>query len=121
MQDLEQAIRERAYQFWSEGGHQEGHAESHWLAAQREVLGASLGELGRVNGSDTTCRQTEGEDSKEASRVSPMARPAVSYRPIRMLRDQVLQPTRPKAEADLLYTQSPSAKVCRPSWIPNWR
>ena len=48
MQDLEQAIRERAYQLWSESGYQEGHAEGHWLAAQREVLGTLLGELGRV-------------------------------------------------------------------------
>jgi hypothetical protein len=54
MQDLEQAIRERAYQLWSESGYQEGHAESHWLAAQREVLGASLGELGRVTVSEAT-------------------------------------------------------------------
>jgi Protein of unknown function (DUF2934) len=54
MQDLEQAIRERAYQLWSESGYPEGHAESHWLAAQREVLGASLGELGRVTVSDTS-------------------------------------------------------------------
>jgi len=52
MQDLEQAIRERAYQLWIEAGHQEGHAESHWLAAQREFLGASLGELGRVTVSE---------------------------------------------------------------------
>ena len=48
MHDLEQAIRERAYQLWIEAGHQEGHAESHWLAAQREILSVSLGELGRV-------------------------------------------------------------------------
>jgi hypothetical protein len=52
--DLEQAIRERAYSLWSEGGHKEGYAESHWLAAQREVLGASLGELGRVDASEAT-------------------------------------------------------------------
>jgi hypothetical protein len=26
-----------------------------------------------------------------------------------------------QGEASLLYTQSPSAKVCRPSWIPYWR
>ena len=54
MQDLEQAIRERAYQLWSEAGHQEGHAESHWLAAQREILRMSLGELGRVTVSETS-------------------------------------------------------------------
>jgi hypothetical protein len=52
MQDLEQAIRERAYQLWIEAGHQEGHAESHWLAAQREILSVSLGEVGRVTVSE---------------------------------------------------------------------
>jgi len=54
MQDLEQAIRERAYQLWAESGCREGHAESHWLAAQRDVLGASLGELGRVTLGETS-------------------------------------------------------------------
>jgi Protein of unknown function (DUF2934) len=52
MQDLEQAIRERAYQLWIEAGHQEGHAESHWLTAQREILGVSPAELGRVTVSE---------------------------------------------------------------------
>ena len=46
MQKVEQAIRERAYQLWVEGGHQDGHADAHWLAAQREILSASLGDLG---------------------------------------------------------------------------
>ncbi|HWZ40154.1 MAG TPA: DUF2934 domain-containing protein [Bradyrhizobium sp.] len=54
MQDLEQAIRERAYQLWAEGGCREGHAESHWLAAQRDILGASLGELDRVTLGEAT-------------------------------------------------------------------
>jgi hypothetical protein len=48
MQDLERAIRERAYQLWTEAGYQDGHAEIHWLAAQREILSASLGAIGRV-------------------------------------------------------------------------
>ncbi|WP_439400120.1 DUF2934 domain-containing protein (plasmid) [Bradyrhizobium sp. PMVTL-01] len=42
MYDLEQAVRERAYHLWIEGGCQHGHANAHWLAAQREVLSASL-------------------------------------------------------------------------------
>ena len=35
-----------------------------------------------------------------------------------------LAPARPALNASIpnvLYTQSPSAKVCRPSWIPFWR
>ena len=48
MQDLEQAIRERAYHLWIEEGCQDGKAEAHWLAAQREVLASSLSALGSV-------------------------------------------------------------------------
>jgi Protein of unknown function (DUF2934) len=48
MLDLEQTIRERAYQLWLENGCQDGHADAHWLAAQREILSVSLGHLGRV-------------------------------------------------------------------------
>jgi hypothetical protein len=48
MQDLDQAIRERAYHLWIEGGRDDGKADAHWLAAQREILSASLGDLGRV-------------------------------------------------------------------------
>lgn len=49
MSDLEQAIRERAYQIWMESGGEDGHAERHWLEAQREVLSASLAAIARVS------------------------------------------------------------------------
>jgi hypothetical protein len=48
MQDLDQAIRERAYHLWIESGRDDGKADAHWLTAQREILSASLGDLGRV-------------------------------------------------------------------------
>ena len=48
MQDLEQAIRERAYHLWVESGCEDGNADAHWLVAQREILSESLGEMGRV-------------------------------------------------------------------------
>ena len=48
MNSIEQTIRERAYQLWVESGFEHGHAEAHWLAAQREVLSASFAEIGRV-------------------------------------------------------------------------
>jgi len=48
MNSIEQTIRERAYQLWVESGFEHGHAETHWLAAQREVLSASFSEIGRV-------------------------------------------------------------------------
>jgi len=51
MQDVEQAIRERAYQLWIESGLHDGNADAHWLDAQREVLSASLGDLGRITSS----------------------------------------------------------------------
>jgi hypothetical protein len=53
MQDLEQVIRERAYHLWIESGYEHGNANAHWLAAQREILSASLGELGRVTTAET--------------------------------------------------------------------
>jgi hypothetical protein len=46
MQGIEQTIRERAYQLWIERGRDDGNADAHWLDAQREVLSASLGDLG---------------------------------------------------------------------------
>jgi hypothetical protein len=49
MQNVEQEIRERAYQLWIEGGRPDGNADSHWLAAQREVLAASLSTIARVS------------------------------------------------------------------------
>ncbi|WP_247527503.1 DUF2934 domain-containing protein [Bradyrhizobium sp. 199] len=46
---MEQAIRERAYELWMQGGAEHGHAERHWLEAQREILSASLGAVARVS------------------------------------------------------------------------
>ena len=51
MQDLDQAIRERAYHLWIESGCEDGNADAHWLAAQREILSASLAKIGRVGDS----------------------------------------------------------------------
>jgi hypothetical protein len=48
MQDLEQSIRERAYHLWIADGCRDGWADTHGLAAQREVLARSLGGIARV-------------------------------------------------------------------------
>jgi hypothetical protein len=48
MRELEQTIRERAYQLWIESGCLDGNAETHWLSAQREVLAQSLNSIARV-------------------------------------------------------------------------
>ncbi len=42
MQDLEEFIRERAYQLWIADGRPDGNADGYWLNAQRELLAASL-------------------------------------------------------------------------------
>ena len=42
------AERERAYHLWMESGCPVGNAEAHWLAAQREVLSASVSAFVRV-------------------------------------------------------------------------
>ena len=52
MHDLEQVIRERAYHLWMESGCEEGRADMHWLAAQREILSTSLGQFGRITASE---------------------------------------------------------------------
>ncbi len=40
-QNLENRIRERAYEIWAAHGCMHGQAEQHWLAAEREILAAS--------------------------------------------------------------------------------
>jgi hypothetical protein len=52
MQDLEHAIRERAYHLWMADGCRDGNADAHWLNAQREVLATSLGTFARVTVDD---------------------------------------------------------------------
>jgi Protein of unknown function (DUF2934) len=42
MQNLDEAIRERAYQLWIADGQPDGQADLYWLNAQREVLTISL-------------------------------------------------------------------------------
>jgi Protein of unknown function (DUF2934) len=42
MQDLEHAIRERAYLLWIADGQPEGNADLYWLAAQGEILATTL-------------------------------------------------------------------------------
>ena len=47
MQNLEEAIRERAYHLWIADGKPEGQADIYWLNAQREILTTSVESLGR--------------------------------------------------------------------------
>ncbi|MET0221732.1 MAG: DUF2934 domain-containing protein [Tardiphaga sp.] len=49
MQNMELAIRERAYAKWDEAGRPDGNADAFWLSAQREILAASLSQIARVS------------------------------------------------------------------------
>ena len=42
MQNLDEAIRERAYHLWIADGRPDGRADAFWLDAQREILTTSL-------------------------------------------------------------------------------
>lgn len=70
MSDLEQTIRERAYQIWMESGGQDGHAESHWLEAQREVLSASLSAVARVSKAGSEKPKAKGSAARRKRRAA---------------------------------------------------
>jgi len=48
MQDMEQAIRERAYHMWNDAGRPDDRSEAFWLSAQRAVLESSLQQIANV-------------------------------------------------------------------------
>ena len=66
MQDIEQAIRERAYDLWISDGRQDGRAEAHWLTAQREVLASSLENLGSVSATIKSKKRKKASAKKAA-------------------------------------------------------
>jgi len=66
MQELEQAIRERAYHLWLADGRRDGNADAHWLSAQREVLASSLRNFARVTVSDVAAASAKAERKSAA-------------------------------------------------------
>jgi hypothetical protein len=70
MQDIEEAIRERAYHLWRESGAEHGNADVHWLAAQREVVDASLGSIGHVTNRTKAARAKSAPASRKKKRAS---------------------------------------------------
>ncbi|WOH55318.1 DUF2934 domain-containing protein [Bradyrhizobium sp. BWC-3-1] len=70
MSDLEQNIRERAYQLWVENGCEQGKAEMHWLDAQREVLAAALGGVARVSNAGTGKLKTKAAAPRKKRRAA---------------------------------------------------
>ncbi|MCK1409383.1 DUF2934 domain-containing protein [Bradyrhizobium sp. 76] len=69
MTDLEQSIRERAYELWLESGCVDGNSDAHWLAAQREVVAARLGALARVS-TDAKSKVKKAAGSKKSRRAA---------------------------------------------------
>jgi hypothetical protein len=51
---MEQQIRELAYHMWRDAGSPMGNSDAFWLAAQREVLAGSLGEIASVKAAAPT-------------------------------------------------------------------
>jgi hypothetical protein len=43
--DLQNRVRERAYEIWNAGDRVHGQEEQHWLAAEREILAQMTAEL----------------------------------------------------------------------------
>jgi hypothetical protein len=71
MLELEQSIRERAYHLWIADGCRDGRADTHWLAAQREVLARSLGGIARVTIAETPAVSTPSDKKpRKAKAVS---------------------------------------------------
>jgi hypothetical protein len=72
-QALETRIRQRAYEIWDGLGRPEGEAGAHWLAAERELLTASMGSMSAVK--RTTAKQgTSRKSPRQAKLVRVGAR-----------------------------------------------
>jgi Protein of unknown function (DUF2934) len=76
MDNMELAIRERAYHLWMAAGSPDGNSDSFWLSAQREILAASLGAIARVTitAPDAPSADVVKKPARK-SRTKAMARP----------------------------------------------
>lgn len=66
MQDVEQTIRERAYHLWVAEGRQGGNEVGHWLAAQREILAASVETLATAPAAAPKAKKPKKASAKKA-------------------------------------------------------
>jgi Protein of unknown function (DUF2934) len=73
MQNLNEAIRQRAYQLWIADGQPDGQADLYWLNAQREVLTTSL-----ENSSNDTAVAAPTDSVSVTARPAKKARAARS-------------------------------------------
>jgi hypothetical protein len=69
-QNLENRIRERAYEIWTAHGRMHGQAEQHWLAAEREVLATSTAVLtGKLNRKKKPRSATRSQTARTVARA----------------------------------------------------
>jgi Protein of unknown function (DUF2934) len=84
MQNLEQAIRERAYHLWMAAGCHEGSADAYWLSAQREILTASVStdaEISPAKADAPVVKKKPATKAKAATTVTKVAaKPAKAKR-----------------------------------------
>jgi Protein of unknown function (DUF2934) len=66
--NLENRIRERAYEIWTADGCVHGQADQHWLAAEREILATSTPELAAEK--DPRNKRRSPARSKTAKRLA---------------------------------------------------
>jgi Protein of unknown function (DUF2934) len=74
MQDLEHAIRERAYHLWIADGRPEGNSDVYWFSAPREILTTSL------NSTENTVSPSMYSVSATTNSVSATTKPAKKAR-----------------------------------------
>jgi Protein of unknown function (DUF2934) len=72
-QTWEQRIRHRAYEIWDALGRAEGDSHSHWLAAEREVLVDSVGQVALAT-SATRPKPAPRKSVRRAKLIQPRTR-----------------------------------------------
>ncbi len=69
-QGLEQRIRQRAYEIWDALGRPEGESGVHWLAAEREVLTASMDSMPMPSTKSNTPKQAAARKSPRQAKLA---------------------------------------------------
>jgi hypothetical protein len=77
MQNVEEAIRERAYYLWMADGCPAGEGEGYWLSAQREILTAAMS---GVESGTADAKPKPVAKRKSATKEKPVAAAAKSKR-----------------------------------------
>ena len=73
MQNLDQAIRERAYHLWISAGCPEGNSDTHWLDAQRELLTTSVAASQPAGAAKARTKTKAGKKSADKLKDKPKA------------------------------------------------